>query len=29
MSNKDLLCRPGKAPQYSVVTYVGKESEKE
>ena len=29
MRNKDLLYRTGKSTQYSVVTYMGKESEKE
>ena len=29
MSNKDLLSSTGKFAQYSLVTYVGKESEKE
>lgn len=29
MTNKDLLYSSGKSTQYSVVTYMGKESEKE
>ena len=29
MRNKDLLYRTGESTQYSVVTYMGKESEKE
>ena len=29
MSNKDLQCSTGKSTQYSVVTYIGKEYEKE
>ena len=29
ISNKDLLYRTGKSTQYSVVTYMQKESEKE
>ena len=29
MRNKDLLYSTGKSTQYSVVTYIGKESEKE
>ena len=27
--NKDLLCHTGNSTQYSVITYVGKKSEKE
>ena len=29
VSNKDLLCSLGKSIQYSVIAYMGKESEKE
>lgn len=28
-SNRDLLCSTGKSAQHAVVTYIGKESEKE
>ena len=28
-TNKDLLCNTGNSTQYSVITYMGKESEKE
>ena len=29
ITNKDPLCHTGNSTQYSVITYVGKESEKE
>ena len=29
ITNKDLLCRTGNSTQYSVMTYMGKESKKE